>query len=322
MLQADGHLDLENNRNPGDEGDLFGEISGVALSNTTTPSTREWEGSDSGLLINDISAAGETISFVTGSKPVAPIAEGQRQADLLIPDDDPEGISSEIVLAQMGMLQSIEVRIDVSHTYIGDLQIELEAPSGIKAKLHDRAGGYEDDIRETYTSDSKAELENLNGELIAGTWRLHIKDLERRDTGRLNSWSIKVMYETAGNVSTGEASPNLEIPDNSSQGVSNSISIGESGAVEDLEVSVDIVHTYIGDLVVELVAPSGQSAILHNRSGRGKDNLKMVYDFNTASALETLVGQEINGDWLLKIRDLAAVDTGTLEKWTLKIMYS
>ena len=130
------------------------------------------------------------------------------------------------------------------------------------------------------------------------------------------------MYEASANVSTGEASPNLEIPDNSSQGVSSAISISESGVVEDLEVSVDIVHTYIGDLVVELVAPSGQSAILHNRSGRGKDNLKMVYDRKAATALETLVGQEVNGNWLLKIRDLAPIDTGTLEKWTLKIWYS
>jgi M6 family metalloprotease-like protein len=322
LLQADGHLDLENNRNAGDEGDLFGEISGMALSNTTSPSSREWDGSDSGLLINDISAAGETISFLVGSQPVAPIAEGRRQADLLIPDDDPAGITSDIVLSQTGKLQSIEVTIEISHTYIGDLQVELETPSGSKAMLHDRAGGYEDDIRETYTSDSKAELEGLNDEMIAGTWRLNIKDLERRDTGRLNYWGIKVQYATAAKVSSGEASPNLEIPDNSSQGAGSAISIGDSGVVEDLEVSVDIRHTYIGDLVVELVAPSGQSAILHNRSGRGKDNLKMAYDRSTATALETLIGQEINGDWLLRIRDMAAVDTGTLEHWALKIMYS
>ena len=114
----------------------------------------------------------------------------------------------------------------------------------------------------------------------------------------------------------------MEIPDNNLQGASSAVSISDSGVVEDLEVSVDIQHTYIGDLVVELVAPSGQSAILHNRSGRGKDNLIMVYDYNTASALETLAGQEINGDWQLKIRDLAAIDTGRLEKWTLKILCS
>jgi M6 family metalloprotease-like protein len=322
LLQADGHLDLENNRNSGDDGDLFGEVTGLVLSDTTTPSTREWDGSDSGLLINDISAAGETVNFVVGSQPVVPIVEGQRQADLLIPDDDPVGVSSEIVVTQMGKLQSIEVTIDITHTYIGDLQVELEAPSGKRALLHDRSGDYQDDIRETFSSDSKTELEDLSGELIAGTWRLHIKDLARRDTGRLNYWGIRVMYEAPGKISSGEASPNLEIPDNNSQGVSSAISISDSGVVEDLEVSVDIVHTYIGDLVVELVAPSGQSAILHNRSGRGKDNLKMVYDRNTASALETLVGQDINGDWLLRIRDLAAIDTGTLEKWTLKIMYS
>ncbi len=326
LLQADGHLDLENNRNRGDEGDLYDGVPGLALSDSTTPSTREWDGTDSGLLINDISAAGETMSFVVGlqDRPPGrpPIAEGWRQADLLIPDDKPEGVHSEIELVQMGTLLSIEVTIDITHTYIGDLQVELEAPSGKKAMLHDQSGGYQDDISETFSSESKAELENLSGESIAGTWRLHIKDLQRADTGRLNLWGIKVTYEAQGQMSFGEASPNLEIPDNSSQGVSSVISIGDAGSAVDLEVSVDIVHTYIGDLVVELVAPSGQSAILHSRSGRGKDNLKMVYDRNTAPTLENLIGQEINGDWLLRIRDLAAIDTGTLEKWTLKLMYS
>ena len=37
LLQADGHLDLENNRNPGDPGDLFQAQAGVVLSDTTMP---------------------------------------------------------------------------------------------------------------------------------------------------------------------------------------------------------------------------------------------------------------------------------------------
>ena len=68
VLQADGHLDLENNVNGGDGGDLFGETAAVALSHETTPSSRLWDGSDSGLVISDVSAPGETVSFESASR--------------------------------------------------------------------------------------------------------------------------------------------------------------------------------------------------------------------------------------------------------------
>lgn len=61
LLQADGHLDLENNRNRGDRGDLFGRMDGVALSYATIPSTCAWDGSDSGLAVSDISEPSDII---------------------------------------------------------------------------------------------------------------------------------------------------------------------------------------------------------------------------------------------------------------------
>jgi len=66
LLQADGHRDLECNVNRGDEGDLFGKVSGVALSRNTNPSSRRWDGSDSEMVISDISEPGDVISFEFG----------------------------------------------------------------------------------------------------------------------------------------------------------------------------------------------------------------------------------------------------------------
>ncbi len=63
LLQADGHLDLEHGLNRGDDSDFFVMVEGEALSNMTTPSTRRWDGSDSGLHIADIGGAGQSISF-------------------------------------------------------------------------------------------------------------------------------------------------------------------------------------------------------------------------------------------------------------------
>ena len=45
-----------------------------------------------------------------------------------------------------------------------------------------------------------------------------------------------------------------------------------------LKVSVDITHTYIGDLRVELLSPAGRRAILHSQLGGAQDNLAMTYD--------------------------------------------
>ena len=63
LLQADGRLDLEHNANQGDPNDFFRLIPGEALSDATNPSTKMWDGSDSGLRIADITTTGKTITF-------------------------------------------------------------------------------------------------------------------------------------------------------------------------------------------------------------------------------------------------------------------
>ncbi len=63
LLQADALSSLERNENTGDDGDLYGARDGEVLHADTAPSTRWWDGSDSGLHIRDISAAGGEITF-------------------------------------------------------------------------------------------------------------------------------------------------------------------------------------------------------------------------------------------------------------------
>jgi len=77
-------------------------------------------------------------------------------------------------------------------------------------------------------------------------------------------------------------------------------------------VSVSIVHTYIGDLVVDLVAPDGSVYNLHNRSGGSTDNLNQTYSRN-------LSGEVANGTWNLRVRDAASLDTGSINSWTLDL---
>jgi len=321
LLQADGHLDLENNRNRGDSGDLFGQGSGVVLSGDTTPSSRMWDGSASGLTLRDVGAPGAGIDFFTGDSDT-PIVTGEVLADELIPDASTDGVESTVAIDAAGTARSIRVRVDISHTYIGDLQVELRAPSGTTALLHDQQGGYTDDIREEYRSADNENLQQLLGESIEGDWVLTVTDLVRQDTGRLNSWNIEIEFEPAGNVTTGEAIPHLTIPDDDPSGVSSPIPIAESGSLLSVSVSVQIKHTYIGDLMVELVSPAGTNAMLHAGTGGSTNDLEMTYDHENTLGLETLIGQQINGTWQLRVRDMARIDEGLLESWSLRLAYT
>jgi M6 family metalloprotease-like protein len=321
LLQADGHLDLEGNRNTGDAGDLFGAGSGAVLSDATTPSTRLWDGTGSGLVISDIGAPGPVVRLRAGSAPPpGGGASGEAQADLLIPDDDPVGAVSAITLSAAGAVTALRVSAEIVHTWIGDLKVELVAPSGARAVLHDHQGSSGDDIRATWDSAAPGSpLAALHGEAAAGAWTLHVTDTERRDTGRLNRWSIEVDLAAAVAPIERRADPALAIPDAPAGAVHSAIAVPEQGVARLVAVSVDIAHTYIGDLRVELLAPTGAAAILHDRQGGGRRDLVRTWDGTSAAGLGAMAGLPVAGEWRLSVRDLAPRDTGTLRSWSLRI---
>jgi M6 family metalloprotease-like protein len=70
LEQADGRFDLEAGENKGDAGDLFSDVAGIAFADTTTPNSRWWDGSGSGLSIEQVSPVGATMTFVvSGGRP-------------------------------------------------------------------------------------------------------------------------------------------------------------------------------------------------------------------------------------------------------------
>jgi hypothetical protein len=75
------------------------------------------------------------------------------------------------------------VAVDIAHTYIGDLIIDLIAPSGRVFNLHNRTGGSADNLVKTYPLD-------LSGERKEGLWRLRIQDVALGDSGQLNSMIV------------------------------------------------------------------------------------------------------------------------------------
>ncbi|WP_229792458.1 M4 family metallopeptidase [Cognatilysobacter bugurensis] len=100
------------------------------------------------------------------------------------------------------------------------------------------------------------------------------------------------------------------IRDNST--VESPISVsGRSGyGSSSTPVAVNIVHTYIGDLKVDLVAPDGSVYVLHNRSGGSADNINTTYSVNLSTEL-------LNGTWKLRVNDNYSADTGYINSWSV-----
>ncbi|MBI1929646.1 M36 family metallopeptidase, partial [Candidatus Poribacteria bacterium] len=268
---------------------------------------------------NGASLSGIAADFNTPADTTRPSVRVEATPNLAIPDNQPAGVTHTLTVPQAGGVTRLTVSIDIEHTFIGDLHVSLTTPKGSTVILHNRSGGSTDNLVKSYTSEDTPALAALAGEQAQGGWTLKVADLAGVDIGKLKKWSLDIGLESTPQVVRGEATPALTIPDNDPTGVSSAIAIAQSGTARNIKVSVDITHTYIGDLRVVLVAPSGQQAILHNQTCGSQDNLIKTYDSTSTPALAALVGQVIQGNWVLRVTDLAGQDIGKLNRWSLDI---
>ena len=156
-------------------------------------------------------------------------------------------------------------------------------------------------------------------------------------------------FSDASSFSTGQlicSNPGLATIDNDS--ISDTLSVGDSGELESLNVSVNLPHTWVGDLQIAL-ENNGTSILLLDRPGRddtgfgcSSNNINNVFsdagdlsaedgcDGGTANdaypadailipneALAAFAGAELSGDWTLTVTDNAGGDGGSLDEWCL-----
>ncbi len=109
----------------------------------------------------------------------------------------------------------------------------------------------------------------------------------------------------------------LNIPDNNATGVNALINV-PAGETDTLKVTVDvnITHTFRGDLVIQVISPSGQTATLSNRAGGSADNFVTTGLDISANFTSTTAP---TGQWRLFVRDLARLDTGRINSFALHI---
>ena len=227
-----------------------------------------------------------------------------------IPDNRSSGITSTIsVPAGITDISGFSVYVNISHTWRGDLIVKLTSPGGETYTIHNRSGSSADNVIGTYTTSL------YNGDAASGTWTLFVSDNARYDTGKINSWYI----EFDGTGSGGGPGPGasefdstdtpISIPDYNSTGITSGIDVTYSDSANSVEIYVDISHTYIGDLKVQLITPGG-TIILSDREGGSTDDIKKTYTI-------TYGGGNPQGTWQLKVSDHARYDTGTLNGWKI-----
>lgn len=236
------------------------------------------------------------------------------QGGIAIPDNDATGITSVANVTGTGVVATVSVDLNVTHTYIGDLMIELEH-GGVRRTVHNREGGGTDNIVRTVN------VVGFEGAAANGEWRLIVSDRAGRDVGTLNSWRINV-GATGGTPTPPptdmarrfDGMGGIAIPDNTPAGISSTANVSgvSSGTVA---IEVAITHTYVGDLVVT-VEHQGRTWKLHDQAGGSADNLRQTF---TLDATGNAFTGDPSGTWTLRVSDNANIDTGTLDSWAVVV---
>lgn len=141
-------------------------------------------------------------------------------------------------------------------------------------------------------------------------------------------------------------SSSAAIPDNNSSGVDRTITITDPRMIMDLDVTLDVNHTWVGDLRLRLTHQETNRAItLIDRPGYpasdygcSNDNIRTILDDEISSSvankcasspaaisgiyipetpLNIFDGQPITGNWTLNISDRSVNDTGRFNRWCL-----
>ena len=127
----------------------------------------------------------------------------------------------------------------------------------------------------------------------------------------VNWANLPAMTSTASE----QTSLNLAIPDNNNTGITRSFDLSASNLrVEQTLVTVDIAHAHRGDLVINLVSPSGTIsplAELHGDTNADYESMNFRSTFNW--------GEDSKGTWQVQISDRRAATTGTLTRVKLEV---
>ncbi len=210
--------------------------------------------------------------------------------------------------------------------------------------------GFGSDIVETSPVNNNTYTPQNLQPLTVYYWR--VRGVNTCGEGVSSSW---YSFQTAGtgcNTYTSTDTPVAISPDDVVT-INSALTINDDFVITDIKASMDVSHTWIGDLNAILTSPGGLSVTLFDQPGVpgsnfgcGEDNLLITFDdaaTNTAADLEgtcedtgtaisgtyqpidamsTFAGQSPMGAWDLEMSDVFDQDGGALETWSLEICFS
>ncbi|MFD0861144.1 reprolysin-like metallopeptidase [Sungkyunkwania multivorans] len=129
----------------------------------------------------------------------------------------------------------------------------------------------------------------------------------------------------------------LAIPDSDPDGVTSTAFVGQPIEITDVNVTINVTHTWDADLTITITSPSGTTVELTSGNGGSGDNYtNTVFDddattpitagsapftgsFQPEGSLAAFNGEISNGDWILSASDSALFDTGTIDSWSIEV---
>lgn len=140
---------------------------------------------------------------------------------------------------------------------------------------------------------------------------------------------------------TGQVPRRVPIAESQTQGTtSSSITVTDSRQIRDLNVRLDITHTFVGDLQISLFSPTNvEVRLFSNRGSNGQNLTATIFDdeattaiaaasapftgsFRPEAALGAFDGINANGVWTLVVRDTTANNAGVLNSWSMDFTFT
>lgn len=228
----------------------------------------------------------------------------QRVINVAIPDNDKNGLVDTIKMQRDLTVKAVELDVNIKHPYSGDVSIELHGPNGKSINVHGPTRKPGTDIKELFSGEK---FEAFKGIKSRGDWKIKVIDSGARDNGSLVDWTIR--FKLAN-------SKKSEVFITDEDKLSSVQYCHQGDQVQKIKVFAHIEHGFVGDLVLDLVSPSGKVVNLQTKSGGGNKEIKTTFDQNV---LDQMVGENSIGKWTLKIADTMPRDSGRLISWKLNL---
>ena len=112
-----------------------------------------------------------------------------------VPIEDLKTARLQVGVADTRGIRGIKVHVDLEHSWIGDLTVQLRPPAATgvaSVLLHERQGGGRHNIHRIYDVASTPALAALEGAVPTGIWKLEVHDNAKRDLGRIQSFAVEL----------------------------------------------------------------------------------------------------------------------------------